>query len=90
MLIAPPLALYIHLPWCERKCPYCDFNSHTVSEEAPFVAYVQRLLQDLELELDGVAGRELQSIFIGGGTPSLCPDPLIATLLDGVRARMVL
>ena len=90
MLITPPLTLYIHLPWCERKCPYCDFNSHAVREEAPFAAYVQRLLQDLELELAGVAGRELQSIVIGGGTPSLCPDPLIATLLAGVRARVAL
>lgn len=86
----PPLALYVHLPWCERKCPYCDFNSHAVQGAAPFDAYIQRLLQDLELEIPAAAGRELQSIFIGGGTPSLCPDALIALLLDGVRRRIAL
>lgn len=86
----PPLALYIHLPWCERKCPYCDFNSYSIQGDAPFASYVDRLLQDLELEVEATAGRELQSIFIGGGTPSLCPAPLIARLLDGVRERTAL
>lgn len=90
MLSAPPLALYIHLPWCERKCPYCDFNSYAVGAGQPFDAYVQRLLEDLELEVEAAAGRELQSIFIGGGTPSLCPAALIAALLDGVRERLAL
>ncbi len=90
MLTPPPLALYVHLPWCERKCPYCDFNSYAIGVDQPFEAYVRRLLEDLELERAAAAGRELQSIFIGGGTPSLCPAALIAALLDGVRERLAL
>ena len=82
----PPLALYIHLPWCRRKCPYCDFNSHAADGELPEDAYVAALLADLAQDLRGpAADRPLVSIFIGGGTPSLFSGRAIARLLDGVR-----
>jgi oxygen-independent coproporphyrinogen-3 oxidase len=83
-----PLALYIHLPWCVRKCPYCDFNSHGVEEGPDESAYVEALLSDLQLELPLVDGRKLGSIFIGGGTPSLFSGEAIAQLLDGVRGAI--
>ena len=67
----PPLSLYIHIPWCQRKCPYCDFNSHESRHPLPEADYVDALLRDLEQDLAYVQGRSLQSIFIGGGTPSL-------------------
>lgn len=86
---AIPLSLYIHLPWCLQKCPYCDFNSHAVTTP-PYRAYVDALLKDLEWELPKVWGRPVRSIFIGGGTPSLFPDEEIAHLLSGVRARLPL
>jgi len=85
----PPLGLYIHLPWCERKCPYCDFNSHE-RDTIPQETYIDTLLADLERELVGVQGRPLSSLFIGGGTPSLFSARAIARLMDGVRARLVL
>jgi oxygen-independent coproporphyrinogen-3 oxidase len=82
-----PLALYIHTPWCISKCPYCDFNSHA-ADAPPFERYATRLLADLDLELDRPgARRPLSSVFIGGGTPSLFPGPVVRRLLDGVRAR---
>jgi len=85
---APPLSLYVHTPWCVRKCPYCDFNSHQVPDEPPFTAYVERLLSDLDEELSHpAAGRPLTSIFIGGGTPSLFPGGDILSLLGGIQAR---
>jgi len=84
----PPLSLYVHLPWCVRKCPYCDFNSHQVREPVPEDAYVEALLADLEQELPRVWGRTVQSIFIGGGTPSLFSPRAIDRLLAGVRARL--
>lgn len=84
----PPLSLYIHLPWCVRKCPYCDFNSHELRHELPERAYVDALLTDLEQELPGVWGRVVGSIFIGGGTPSLFSAESIDRLLAGVRARV--
>ncbi len=77
----PPLSLYVHIPWCVRKCPYCDFNSHT-SEAIPHETYLRALLIDLETELEKVDGRLLQSIFIGGGTPSLFPGKLLKRLID--------
>ena len=86
----PPLALYIHIPWCVRKCPYCDFNSHERAGTLPEDEYVQRLLADLEELLPSVWGRRLTSIFIGGGTPSLFSPASIDTLLAGVRARITL
>ena len=66
----PPLGLYVHVPWCVRKCPYCDFNSHEARGEIPDIAYVDALLADLEQELPAVWGRAAGSVFIGGGTPS--------------------
>jgi len=84
----PPLALYAHLPWCVRKCPYCDFNSHERAGELPEREYVDRLLRDLEGLLPSVWGRPLVSVFIGGGTPSLFAPESIDRLLSGVRARL--
>src|SRR5213596_4327088 len=86
----PPLALYIHIPWCVRKCPYCDFNSHERSGELPEREYVERLIADLEGCLASVWGRRVCSVFIGGGTPSLFSPESIETLLSGVRARLPL
>ncbi len=84
----PPLALYIHLPWCIRKCPYCDFNSYPAAAP-PFGRYVERLLRDLEHELgEPAARRPIQTIFIGGGTPSLFPGWAIQGLLDGIRNQV--
>jgi oxygen-independent coproporphyrinogen-3 oxidase len=84
----PPLALYIHLPWCVKKCPYCDFNSHEAKQEVPERAYIDALLRDLEASLPRVWGRTIYSVFIGGGTPSLFSPEAIDTLLTGVRARL--
>ncbi|MDZ7748140.1 MAG: radical SAM family heme chaperone HemW [Halofilum sp. (in: g-proteobacteria)] len=81
----PPLTLYVHLPWCARKCPYCDFNSHEAPGEIPAEAYVDALVADLEQELPDVWGRPLEAIFIGGGTPSLFPPAAIDRLLARVR-----
>jgi putative oxygen-independent coproporphyrinogen III oxidase len=86
----PPLALYVHIPWCVRKCPYCDFNSHERSGALPESMYIERLLLDVEELLPSVWGRRLTSIFIGGGTPSLFSPQSIDTLLSGVRARLPL
>src|SRR5688572_11275046 len=86
----PPLALYVHIPWCVRKCPYCDFNSHERGGELPEKEYVEKLLADLEGLLPSVWGRRLVSVFIGGGTPSLFSPEAIDTLLSGVRARLTL
>ena len=86
----PPLSLYIHFPWCERKCPYCDFNSHALKDELPEQAYIHALLKDLEQELPSVWGRSVHSIFLGGGTPSLFSAAAIEQLLEGVRARLPL
>ncbi|MBK1633031.1 YggW family oxidoreductase [Thiohalocapsa halophila] len=88
---APPLALYVHLPWCPRKCPYCDFNSHRASEPLPEDAYVDALLADLDAQLGAPAAcRGLISIFIGGGTPSLFSGAAVARLLAGIRSRCAL
>ncbi|XXE94463.1 radical SAM family heme chaperone HemW [Pseudomonas sp. D1-2] len=84
----PPLALYIHIPWCVRKCPYCDFNSHTASPQLPEEEYVDALLADLDQDLHGVHGRPLSSIFFGGGTPSLFSAQALGRLLRGVEARI--
>jgi len=89
-LALPPLTLYIHLPWCVRKCPYCDFNSHARAGEIPEQAYVQALLRDLELDLPRVWGRTVHSVFFGGGTPSLFSAHAIGAIIDGVAARVKL
>ncbi|MFA7554933.1 MAG: radical SAM family heme chaperone HemW, partial [Spongiibacteraceae bacterium] len=83
----PPLGLYIHIPWCVRKCPYCDFNSHTTAA-IPEQEYVNALIDDLEQELQFVQGRPLQSIFFGGGTPSLFSGAAIARILTAVEQRI--
>jgi len=84
----PPLALYVHIPWCIRKCPYCDFNSHAQKGDLPEARYVEALLADLESSLPLVWGRKLSSIFFGGGTPSLFSPASIDAILAGVRARI--
>ena len=81
----PPLALYVHLPWCVRKCPYCDFNSHTAGDAAPKRRYIDALRRDLLHERERADDRPLQSIFLGGGTPSLFSPDEIAELLQAVR-----
>jgi oxygen-independent coproporphyrinogen-3 oxidase len=86
----PPLALYVHLPWCVRKCPYCDFNSHEAAGEVPHREYIDALVADLEAMLPQVWGRRLASVFIGGGTPSLFPPEAIDRLLSEARARIAL
>lgn len=93
----PPLALYIHFPWCEKKCPYCDFNSHQVkngdsSNQAGFdeERYIKALIADLETDLPNVWGRQVHSVFIGGGTPSLLSADGLDKLLSAIRARVVL
>lgn len=82
----PPLSLYIHIPWCVQKCPYCDFNSHGQNGELPQEAYVDALLEDLRQDLHLVQGRQIHTIFIGGGTPSLFDALQIKRILDGANA----
>ncbi|MFY9179492.1 MAG: radical SAM family heme chaperone HemW [Venatoribacter sp.] len=84
----PPLSLYIHVPWCIRKCPYCDFNSHAAGPELPEAEYITALLADLDSDLAYVQGRELSSIFIGGGTPSLLSVVAYERLFAGLRQRL--
>jgi coproporphyrinogen III oxidase-like Fe-S oxidoreductase len=92
----PPLALYIHFPWCEKKCPYCDFNSHQIKEgnsketKSGFDErrYINALMTDLETELPNIWGRQVHSIFIGGGTPSLLSAEGRDVLLCAIRARV--
>lgn len=86
----PPLALYVHIPWCVRKCPYCDFNSHAQKGELPEAQYIDALLKDLQQDLPLVWGRRLSSVFIGGGTPSLFSPRSLDDLLSGIRALMPL
>ena len=84
----PPLALYVHIPWCVRKCPYCDFNSHEAKDDVPEDAYVEALVRDLEQALPAIWGRRVTSIFFGGGTPSLFSARAIDALLSAFRARL--
>jgi oxygen-independent coproporphyrinogen-3 oxidase len=86
----PPLSLYIHIPWCVRKCPYCDFNSHEARGAIPDREYVDALLRDLDSALPLIWGRKVYSIFIGGGTPSLLSGEALAYLLTQVRMRLPL
>ena len=86
MLKLPPLSLYIHIPWCIRKCPYCDFNSHEKSGDLPIDAYVQALYEDLQNDISFAQGRSIHSIFFGGGTPSLMPAEAIGTIINNVRS----
>jgi oxygen-independent coproporphyrinogen-3 oxidase len=86
----PPLSLYIHAPWCVRKCPYCDFNSHEARGEPPWLDYVAALIADFEAALPQVWGRRIATVFFGGGTPSLMPGDAVDELLAAVRARLPL
>jgi putative oxygen-independent coproporphyrinogen III oxidase len=86
----PPLSLYIHLPWCVQKCPYCDFNSHKAGDAAPKERYIKALLRDLAGEADRADGRPVETVFMGGGTPSLFAPSEIQDLLKGVRALFTL
>lgn len=90
LLVLPTLSLYIHIPWCVRKCPYCDFNSHATQdgETIPEASYIKALLSDLAQELTSVSGRTLHSVFIGGGTPSLMSAEGIGTILNFVKANI--
>jgi putative oxygen-independent coproporphyrinogen III oxidase len=86
----PPLSLYVHVPWCVRKCPYCDFNSHEAKGRFPEAAYIDALIRDLELALPNIWGRSVYTVFLGGGTPSLLSVAAMARLMDAVRARLPL
>jgi oxygen-independent coproporphyrinogen-3 oxidase len=84
----PPLSLYVHFPWCVRKCPYCDFNSHTAGARPPLDRYIDALLVDLEREVLRAGGRPVTSIFLGGGTPSLFSPAAIGRFLEGARSLL--
>ena len=90
LVALPPLSLYLHIPWCVRKCPYCDFNSHEVRGSIPEIEYIDAVIGDLELALPSVWGRMVRSVFFGGGTPSLLTPDSIERLLSAVRARVSL
>ncbi|NDU85390.1 MAG: oxygen-independent coproporphyrinogen III oxidase-like protein [Ferrovum sp.] len=90
LLPTPPLALYIHIPWCVRKCPYCDFNSHALAGEIPEQRYVAALIADLESQLPKIWGRTVQSVFFGGGTPSLLSPTAVHALISAIQARVTL
>jgi len=89
-LSAPPLALYLHFPWCVSKCPYCDFNSHALHGELPQQAYLDALLADVTAQAGQVGSRNVGSLFLGGGTPSLFSPDAIGRLLEGLRERLVI
>jgi putative oxygen-independent coproporphyrinogen III oxidase len=93
MITPPPLSLYVHIPWCVQKCPYCDFNSHALKTEIPEQTYIQALLDDLDIDIAryqlDLDPRPLHSIFIGGGTPSLISAGGIAALISGINRRLV-
>jgi len=87
-VVDPSLALYVHMPWCVRKCPYCDFNSHQLKSAAPDSSYVDALIRDLDLELPSVSGRRIDTVFFGGGTPSLFQPEDFSRLLGAFRQRI--
>ena len=84
----PSLALYVHMPWCVRKCPYCDFNSHQLKSAAPDSSYIDALIRDFDLELPSVSGRRIDTVFFGGGTPSLFQPEDFSRLLGAFRQRI--
>ncbi|MCK7549041.1 radical SAM family heme chaperone HemW [Marinobacter koreensis] len=86
--VAPPLSLYVHVPWCVRKCPYCDFNSHAQKGEIPEQAYLQALIEDLEQDLSLAGDRPIETVFIGGGTPSLMSGEFYSRLFEALRERL--
>jgi len=87
-VIDASLALYVHMPWCVRKCPYCDFNSHQLKSAQPDVSYIDALLRDFDMETPRVAGRRIDTVFFGGGTPSLFSPEEFARLLAALRERI--
>ena len=87
-LAQPSLALYVHMPWCVRKCPYCDFNSHQLKSAAPDASYIDALIRDFDLELPRVLGRRIDTVFFGGGTPSLFQPEDFSRLLGALRNRI--
>src|SRR5215831_8851080 len=88
-LATPPLALYVHLPWCVRKCPYCDFNSYTLSGALAQQPYVARLARDIAAQAPQVTGRAVTSVFFGGGTPSLFSPEAIGQVLEAARRHLI-
>ena len=86
--VRPPLSLYIHVPWCVRKCPYCDFNSHAFTGTIPESAYLEALLEDLDQDLAFAAERPIETVFIGGGTPSLMSGEFYDRLFRELRTRL--
>ncbi|HME39772.1 MAG TPA: radical SAM family heme chaperone HemW [Steroidobacteraceae bacterium] len=87
-MIEASLALYVHMPWCVRKCPYCDFNSHQLKSAAPDASYIDALIRDFDLELPRLTGRRIDTVFFGGGTPSLFQPEDFSRLLDALRQRI--
>jgi len=87
-LIEPSLALYVHMPWCVRKCPYCDFNSHQLKSAQPDASYIDALIRDFDVELPRIAGRRIDTVFFGGGTPSLFQPEDFSKLLGALRQRI--
>jgi putative oxygen-independent coproporphyrinogen III oxidase len=87
-LVDPSLALYVHMPWCVRKCPYCDFNSHQLKSAQPEASYIDALLADFDLEAPRLAGRRIDTVFFGGGTPSLFAPEEFARLLAALKERI--
>ncbi|MBE0484699.1 radical SAM family heme chaperone HemW [Marinobacter sp.] len=87
-VVSPPLSLYIHVPWCVRKCPYCDFNSHALQGAIPETSYLDAILEDLDQDLQFVRARSIESVFIGGGTPSLMSGEFYQTLFKRLRQRL--
>ena len=83
-----PLALYVHMPWCVRKCPYCDFNSHQLKSASPLAEYIEALIEDFDAELPAITHRTIESVFFGGGTPSLFQPEDCARLIGSFRERI--
>ncbi|XXG30901.1 MAG: radical SAM family heme chaperone HemW [Ferrovum myxofaciens] len=90
MRLTPPLSLYLHVPWCVRKCPYCDFNSHVMPTRLPEERYLTALRQDLEMQLPRIWGRTVETVFFGGGTPSVLSPEGVGRLLEEIRALVPL
>ena len=86
----PPLSLYVHLPWCVRKCPYCDFNSHAAGDSPPRDRYIDAVMKDIEIESGRAGGRTVETVFIGGGTPSLFSGGEIGEIIGCVRSCLSL